>query len=101
MLRSAMFRSPPTRSDDVSSSSARRHRLSVSTEPTDHFLEPDLTRPMVIDGQLLLWFSPTRPEQVESGLSTNPTRPDPWTALADALNLVVGGSDEQAKWIKP
>lgn len=38
-------------------------------------------RPVVVDGRLRVYFCSTRSERVESGLGTNPIRPDPWTPL--------------------
>ena len=58
-LLSVTFRSPPTKSDDGSFSFACRCSSSVSTESIDHFLESDLTQPVVIGSQLRVWFSPT------------------------------------------
>ena len=51
--------------------------------------ETDPTRPEVVDGRRRVVKHFTRFRRVGSGLGTNPTRTDPWTAL-DTINNGVG-----------
>jgi len=49
--------------------------------------EPDPTRSMAFGGRRRVWNFSTRSDRVGCGLGTNPTRTDPWTALAAMADL--------------